>query len=53
MLKRIALTGLFVVAAALMAAKPVAAGSGAGVTASAQVVQPIVGQGICPFGIKC
>ena len=54
MLKRIALAGLFVVGAALLTVKPVAADQGAKLTTGkAPIVKPIVGQGLCPAGMRC
>jgi hypothetical protein len=53
MLKRIAITALFVVGAALGTAGPVAARTGAAVKkAQKTVVAPVVPQGLCPMG-KC
>lgn len=50
MLKRIALTGLFVVAAAFLTAKPVSA-EGNVVKGKVPVVKTIVGEGLtCPGG---
>ena len=52
MLKRIALTGLFVVAAAFLTAKPVSAESKV-VKGKVPVVKPIVGEGWPCFGAAC
>ena len=51
MLKRIALTGLFVVAAAFLTVKPVAAEIQT--KGKTPVVKTVVGEGLCPVGGAC